>query len=110
MDSPGHAVDSFPGTIPFVIVQREPYRDRDGTRYFTVSFRCPYCFTSYRLDGRPRWNARHRTHYHGAGGDWDGSPTHRWAHCYSGTPFTGTGYFLVWEGFTGLPEFTEAAA
>ena len=96
--------------IPFIIVQREPYRDRNGAWYFSVMFECPYCFTSYRLDGRPRKNSRHRWHNHGESSDWDGRPTHRWAHCYSETPFTDTGYFLAWEGYAGLSEFTEAAA
>lgn len=108
--SPGWNEDSFPRDTPFIIVQREPWWDRHGEKYFRVSFECSHCFVSYRLDGTPRKNSRRRTHIHGESGDWDGGPTHRWAHCYRETPFTARGYFMVWEGYAGIAEFTEAVA
>lgn len=44
-------------------------------------FSCPFCYTAYNQDGKPRANATARMHVHGSHGDRTYRVEHRIAHC-----------------------------
>ena len=45
------------------------------------AYKCPYCWTKYNFDGRPRKNAKNRYHYHGSNGCLENRIEERSSHC-----------------------------
>ena len=79
--------------IPVIRIRTEDVKPNSSyPGAMLISFWCPYC---------------RRKHQHGARG-WDGSPTHRHAHCDAGKgrPFEERGYMLAtdegWGSATAL--------
>jgi hypothetical protein len=46
-----------------------------------IKFECPYCYTSYKLNGQPRKKAKHKIHTHGSNGDIKPRTETRIPHC-----------------------------
>jgi hypothetical protein len=46
-----------------------------------IYFECPFCVSSYKLNGEPRLNSKPLVHIHGNDGDFKNRTEHRGGHC-----------------------------
>ena len=46
-----------------------------------IYFECPFCYSRYNLNGKPRKGAKRVTHIHGNAGDMENRCEHRGGHC-----------------------------
>jgi len=66
-----------------------PYKDDNGEWHVEashvntvqISYRCPFCWSSYKQNGEPSANAKSTVHHHGSCGEVHNRVEHRGSHC-----------------------------
>ena len=51
-------------------------------------FKCPFCWTKYKKNGKPYKKAKRKYHFHGSDGDLSNRVEHRSAHCYGNDEYS----------------------